>query len=192
LNIVTGELTMIAENPGNISGWVTDNKGSIRVATTTDGINQSVMYRETEKDAFKVIKTTNFKESFSPLFFDFDDKTLFVSSNVGRDKGAIIAYDPASDKELRLVYEHPEVDVSSLLRSKKRKVITGVAYETDKSHYHFLDKKREELQKKFDAKFPGYEVSLGGQNRNEDKMLLYVGSGSVSSTTFISLLLIYK
>ena len=176
LNIVSGELTMIAENPGNISGWLTDNKGSIRVATTTDGINQSVMYRESEKDAFKVIKTTNFKESFSPLFFDFDDKTLFVSSSVGRDKGAIIAYDPAADKELRMVYEHPEVDVSSLLRSKKRKVITGVAYETDKSHYHFLDKKREDLQKKFDARFPGYEVSLGGQSRNEDKMLLYVGS----------------
>ena len=176
LNIVSGELTMIAENPGNISGWLTDNKGSIRVATTTDGINQSVMYRESEKDAFKVIKTTNFKESFSPLFFDFDDKTLFVSSSVGRDKGAIIAYDPAADKELRMVYEHPEVDVSSLLRSKKRKVITGVAYETDKSHYHFLDKQREDLQKKFDARFPGYEVSMAGQNRNEDKMLLYVGS----------------
>ncbi|MFN5371263.1 MAG: alpha/beta hydrolase family protein, partial [Bacteroidia bacterium] len=129
-----------------------------------------------ESDAFKVIKTTNFKESFSPLFFDFDDKTLFVSSNLGRDKNAIIAYDPETDKELRMIYEHPEVDVSSLLRSRKRKVITAVSYETDKSHYHFLDAEREALQKKFDARFPGYEVSLAGQNKAEDKMLLYVGS----------------
>ena len=176
INIVSGEMKLVGENPGNITGWQTDNQGRIRVAVSTDGINSSVLYRNNESEAFKVIKTTNFKESFSPLFFDFDDKTLFVSSNLGRDKSAIIAYDPENDKELRMIYEHPEVDVSSLLRSKKRKVITAVAYETDKSHYHFLDADREALQKKFDARFPGYEVSLAGQSKAEDKMLLYVGS----------------
>jgi dipeptidyl aminopeptidase/acylaminoacyl peptidase len=176
INIITGEMKLVGENPGNITGWQTDNQGRIRVAVSTDGINSSVLYRNNESDAFKVIKTTNFKESFSPLFFDFDDKTLFVSSNLGRDKNAIIAYDPETDKELRMIYEHPEVDVSSLLRSRKRKVITAVSYETDKSHYHFLDAEREALQKKFDARFPGYEVSLAGQNKAEDKMLLYVGS----------------
>ncbi len=176
INIVTGEMKMIAENPGNITGWITDNTGAIRGATTTDGINTAVLYRKNETDAFQVLKSTNFKETFSPLFFDFDNKTMFVSSNLGRDKAAIIAYDPDANKELRLVYEHPEVDVSALLRSRKRKVITAVAYETDKSHYHFLDAQREALQKKFDSRFPGYEVSLTGTNRNEDKMLIYVGS----------------
>jgi dipeptidyl aminopeptidase/acylaminoacyl peptidase len=176
INIVTGEMKMIAENPGNITGWITDNTGAIRGATTTDGINTAVLYRKNETDAFQVLKSTNFKETFSPLFFDFDNKTMFVSSNLGRDKAAIIAYDPDANKELRLIYEHPEVDVSALLRSRKRKVITAVAYETDKSHYHFLDAQREALQKKFDSRFPGYEVSLTGTNRNEDKMLIYVGS----------------
>lgn len=176
INITTGEMKMIGENPGNITGWITDNTGAIRGATTTDGINTAVLYRKNETDAFQVLKSTNFKETFSPLFFDFDNKTMFVSSNLGRDKAAIIAYDPDANKELRLVYEHPEVDVSALLRSRKRKVITAVAYETDKSHYHFLDAQREALQKKFDSRFPGYEVSLTGTNRNEDKMLIYVGS----------------
>lgn len=176
INIVTGEAKMVAENPGNITSWLTDNKGAIRIATTTDGINTAVLYRKTESDAFQVLKSTNFKETFSPLFFDFDDKTLFVSSSIGRDKTAIIAYDPEAGKELRMVYEHPQVDVSSLLRSRKRKLITGVSFETDKHHYHFFDKQREQLQKKFDTQFPGYHAMLNGQNRDEDKMLLYVGS----------------
>lgn len=176
INIVTGEAKMVAENPGNITSWLTDNKGAIRIATTTDGINTAVLYRKTESDAFQVLKSTNFKETFSPLFFDFDDKTLFVSSSIGRDKTAIIAYDPEAGKELRMVYEHPQVDVSSLLRSRKRKLITGVSFETDKQHYHFFDKQREQLQKKFDTQFPGYHAMLNGQNRDEDKMLLYVGS----------------
>lgn len=176
INITTGEMKMIGENPGNITGWITDNTGAIRGATTTDGINTAVLYRKSEADAFQVLKSTNFKETFSPLFFDFDDKTLFVASSIGRDKTAIIAYDPDANKELYVLYEHPEVDVSLLRRSRKRKVNTAIVYETDKTHYHFLDKEREALQKKFESRWPGYEVSLAGTNRNEDKMLIYVGS----------------
>jgi dipeptidyl aminopeptidase/acylaminoacyl peptidase len=176
ININTGELTMVGENPGNITGWQTDNAGIIRIATTTDGINAGVLYRNSEKEPFSELITTNFKESFSPLYFDFDDKTLLVASNIGRDRTSIVKYDPIKKKEISTLFEHPEVDVSSVLRSRKRKVITGVAYETDKSHYHFFDKQREELQKKLDKRFPGYEVGLSGQNRNEDKLLITVSS----------------
>lgn len=176
LNIETGEMVMVAENPGNITGWLTDNKGNIRIATTTDGINTGVLYRSTDKEEFKELISTNFKETFSPLYFDFDDKTLLVASNLGRDKTAIVKYDPEAKKELGLIYEHPEVDVSSVLRSRKRKLITGVVYTTDRTHYHFFDKERKDLQAKLEARFPGYEVSLAGQNRNEDKMLIYTGN----------------
>ena len=176
ININTGELTMVGENPGNITGWLTDNAGIIRIATTTDGINAGVLYRNSEKEPFSEFITTNFKESFSPLYFDFDDKTLLVASNIGRDRTSIVKYDPIKKKEISTLFEHPEVDVSNVLRSRKRKVITGVAYETDKSHYQFFDKQREELQKKLDKRFPGYEVALSGQNRNEDKLLITVSS----------------
>ncbi len=33
LNLETGELTLLAENPGNIQGWMTDHNGALRVAT---------------------------------------------------------------------------------------------------------------------------------------------------------------
>ena len=176
ININTGELTMVGENPGNITGWQTDNAGIIRIATTTDGINTGVLYRNSEKEPFSELITTNFKESFSPLFFDFDDKTLLVASNIGRDRTSIVRFDPIKKKEISTLFEHPEVDVSNVLRSRKRKIITGVAYETDKNYYQFFDKQREELQKKLDKRFPGYEVGLSGQNRNEDKLLITVSS----------------
>lgn len=176
ININTAELTMVGENPGNITGWQTDNAGNIRIATTTDGINTGVLYRNSEKEPFSELITTNFKESFSPLFFDFDDKTLLVASNIGRDRTSIVKYDPIKKKEISTLFEHPEVDVSTVLRSRKRKIITGVAYETDKNYYKFFDKQREELQYKLENKFPGYEVGLSGQNRNEDKLLITVSS----------------
>jgi len=53
MNVVTGDMKMIAENPGNITGWITDHEGKLRIATTTDGVSNSLLYRQTEKDDFK-------------------------------------------------------------------------------------------------------------------------------------------
>lgn len=171
IDVNTGELKMVAENPGNITGWLTDNDGKIRIATTTDGINTSVLYRENESKPFEVLVSTNFKESFSPLYFTFDNKNIYVSSNLGRDKAAIIEYDLSTKKETKVIFEHPQVDVSSLLRSKKRKIITGVAFTTWKNEYRFFDKQREELQKKIETLLKGYDVSVTSQNKAEDKSL---------------------
>ena len=40
LNLNNGELTQLAENPGNIQGWMTDHNGKLRVALAiVDGVN---------------------------------------------------------------------------------------------------------------------------------------------------------
>ena len=147
LNVNSGELTMLAENPGNISSWMTDNNGVLRIATTSDGVNTSILYREDETKEFTSILTTNFKESVNPLFFTFDNNELYVSSNRGRDKSAIYTFDLKTGKENKLIFEHPDVDVYSLMRSKKRKIITGVIYTTDKTQRVFFDSERELIQK---------------------------------------------
>ena len=173
ININTGEMKMVAKNPGNISGWITDWNGKIRIASTTDGVNTSILYRKDENSDFKTVLTTNFKESLSPLFFTFDNgDVVYAASNLGRDKSVIVKYDLAKAKELEVIYQHPEVDVSTLLKSKKRKKITGVAFYTDKQHYHFFDDQRKQLQKELQAKLPGYEIVVTSMNKNEDKVLV--------------------
>jgi len=172
INISTGEMEMIAENPGTYTGWQTDHDGKLRIVTTTDGVNTSVLYRATEKDDFQTLITTNFKETLAPLFFTFDNKNLYVASNIGRDKTAIFEYDIDTKETTRLIYEHPEVDVSGLLRSDKRKVITGVVYLIEKRHYHFLDEDRRQLQENLEARLPGYEVVVANMSRDETKVLV--------------------
>jgi len=49
INIISGEKELISENPGNITGWLTDHDGKLRVAVTTDGINSSILYRKAKK-----------------------------------------------------------------------------------------------------------------------------------------------
>ena len=166
LNIYTGELKMVGENPGNISGWLADNAGQLRVAVTTDGVNETLLYRKTEADPFRAIVTTDFRDTLAPLFFTFDNQYLYVSSNLGQDKEAIYRYDIEQGKLLDKLYENPEVDVHDLLRSKARKVITGVSFFTDKRHYYFFDKARRQMQEFLQEQLPGYEVVAGDEGRN--------------------------
>jgi len=172
LEVNTGEMEMVAENPGNIMGWVTDNAGDIRMAVATDGVNQSLLHRASEDEDFEIVVTTNFRETIDPLFFDFDDKMLYVSSNIGRDKQAIFKYDPTTGEHGDLIFEHAEVDVANLLRSRHRKLITGVAYFTDRRHYHFFDEDRAELQRNLEERLPGYEVVYADGSRDERRILV--------------------
>ncbi|MDC2984621.1 S9 family peptidase [Candidatus Marinimicrobia bacterium] len=184
LNVNTGEMEMIAENPGNISGWMTDNSGKLRIATTSDGVNSSLLYRDKESDKFRTILTTNFKESVSPLYFTFDDQELYVSSNRGRDKSAIYKFDLNEAKEYELIFEHDQVDVYGLMRSKKRKKITGVSYTTDKRQTHFFDDWRENLQMKLETKLKGVEVAISDLSKDESKAIIITYSDRSRGTYY--------
>ncbi len=172
LTLSTGELVEVAKNPGNITGWVTDHDGKIRIAVTTDGINTSLLYRETEKNPFKTIITTTFKESCSPLFFTFDNKQLYCASNLERDKLAIVKIDPNTGKELEVLLENPDFDVSDLRYSHKRKVLTRIVWEEDKNQQKFLDPETEQLFTRLSSLLPGYEVVISSMSKDEDKLLV--------------------
>ena len=172
INVNTGELEMVAENPGNIVSWYTDHDGQLRAAKTSDGVNTSLLYRDSEKDKFQSILTTTFKETLDPVFFTFDNKNLYVASNIGRDKTAIYEYDLQKKEQTNLIFEHPDVDVTGLMKSDKRKIITGAFYILDKRHFHFFDEDRAKLQEDLEARLPGYEVVVVDFSKDETKAMV--------------------
>lgn len=172
INVNDGKMEMIAENPGNISGWMTDHDGKLRIAITNDGVNTSILHRKLESDKFESILTTDFKVSVSPLFFTFDNKNLYVASNRGQDKSGIFKFDLINAKEGKLIFEHDEVDVSGLMYSRKRKVLTGVSYTVAKNEMIFFDTWREDIQEKLEEKLPGYEVGITSFSKDETKAVV--------------------
>ncbi|MBN2807028.1 MAG: S9 family peptidase [Prolixibacteraceae bacterium] len=172
LNIETGEMVMLAENPGNIVGWMTDHEGKLRVAIASDGVNQTYLYRETENDDFIPVLTQNFKETLEPLMFTFDNKYLYARSNLGRDKEALVLYDLANAKELEVLFETDEADVSGINYSKKDKKLLGVNYYTAKRQLHFFDEEFKTFYEKISKELPGVEVSISSSNKAEDKLMI--------------------
>jgi dipeptidyl aminopeptidase/acylaminoacyl peptidase len=176
LNTATNQLKMVAENPGNITGWVTDHDGKIRAAVTSDGVSTSLLFRDNEQDKFKTVITTSFKETLAPLTFTFDNKNLFCLSNLGRDKTALVEFDPLTAKEVRVIYENPEVDIVDIGYSKLRKVLTVAYFETDKLQKHFLDTEAENIDNKIKTQIPNYLFQVNNMSKDETKMLIYTNS----------------
>ncbi len=176
LNTSTNEMLMVAENPGNITGWITDHDGKIRAAVTSDGVNTSLLYRENEKDKFKTVITTSFKETLYPALFTFDNKNLYCLSNLSRDKAALVEFDPKTASEVKVIYENPDAEVTNIDYSKLRKVLTVVYYESDKLQKHFLDAESEQIDNKIKTKIPDYTFQINYKSKDETKMLVYVSS----------------
>lgn len=185
LNVNTGDLKMVAENPGKVQDWGTDHDGKIRIAIATDGVNTTLLYRDKEEDPFRTILTTNFRESLAPLFFTFDNKYIYANSNLGRDKSAIVKYDIANNKELEMIYQHPDVDVDGMSFSRKRKVLTVITFTTWKMEWKFLDKKTEELYGKLRTHLPKDEITISSTNKNEDLFIVVSYSDRSRGTYYL-------
>ncbi|MFT3885134.1 MAG: S9 family peptidase [Flavobacteriales bacterium] len=178
VNIETGDMKPLYDNSKeNFEGWVTDHAGVIRIAVKTDGTDQLLFYRASEKDPFKQFMKVSYKDSFNPLFFTFDNKNIYASTNLnGRDKTAIVEFDIATNKEVKEIYKNDNYDVEGLNYSRKRKVLTEVTYTGEKEEEVFLDDATKKRSEKLKAKFPGYEVFVYGENDNEDKFMVWVGN----------------
>ena len=109
---------------------------------------------------------------------------MYVASNRGRDKAAIFEFNIDKAKEGELIFEHDQVDVSGLVYSKKRKVLTGVNYTVAKNDMVFFDDWREDIQQKLESQLPGYEVGITSFSKDETKAIVVTYSDRYRGTYY--------
>jgi len=178
LNVKTGETTHVAKNPGNISNWLADRNGEVRVAVASDGVVGTVLYRDSEKDEFKPFIELAAGDEVTPLAFSKDNKHIYATSNKGRDKVEVVKYDLEGKEEV--VMSNKEVDVTGVLYSAEQDKLLYGAYITDKPHYQFFDENFEKLFRKIQDKLGVHESELGINDYNKEMTKFIV---SVSSDT---------
>ena len=177
---------MLAENPGNIVGWMTDHDGKLRVAiAVVDGVNTSLLYREKEKDPFKSILTTSFKETMDPAFFTFDNKKLYAISNLGRDKDAVVEFNPVTGKEEKVLYENPLYDVDQLNYSRARKVLTVARYTSWRRERYFFDKEFEDMINFLKTRLGDIQIGITSTDKAENKSIVIAYSDKSEGTYYL-------
>ena len=176
LDLDTGELTLLAENPGNYQGWTTDHEGRLRVVyAIVDGVNTQILYRDHEGEDFRPVLTTNFRENVCYSLFTPDNKMVWGVSNRGRDKNALVLIDPATAKEREVLFEHEHYDVDALTYSRKRQCLLGAFCAGHREPVrHYFDETAREQRARLEKHFPERQIGLVDTDRDEVRCIVLV------------------
>lgn len=173
LNVRDGKMTMAAQNPGNITGWMTDSKGKLRMATSSDGVNETILYRENEQQQLKPIMTNNFKTTLFPVAFsESKPNVIYAISNVNRDKNALVELDCTTGKEKSVLFANDTLNVVEAQYSRQKGKMSYVVYETWKKEKYYLDDDAKTFYQKLDQLLPNTESRIINRDKNENVFII--------------------
>ncbi len=173
LNVRDGKMNMVAQNPGNITSWMTDSKGKLRMAVSSDGVNQTLLVRENELQNFKSVITINFKTTIMPIAFSENEPTIiYAVSDVNRDKSALVEIDCNTGKERSVLFANDTLNIVDAQYSKNRGKMDYVVGESWKKEKHYLDPAARNFYNKLDKLLPNTEWRIIDQDKNENVFIV--------------------
>jgi dipeptidyl aminopeptidase/acylaminoacyl peptidase len=139
LDLGTGTLEVVAENPGNIAGWHTDNAGRLLAASAqTSAGDTEILVRASEDEDFHSLTVYANEDGGNVYGFTPDGAALWVGSARDADLTRLVRLDLATGEET-LIHAHGEVDLSGpVLRSRTGELL-AVLYMVDRLEVAFLD-----------------------------------------------------
>jgi dipeptidyl aminopeptidase/acylaminoacyl peptidase len=193
----TGDFTLLsADSPGDVVAWVLDRNNVPRIAVkidprrSPDKPRQASFWHRASADAKwqRLALDEPFREpgGFVPLGFDYDGKTLYVSSNAGRDRAAIFPFNTETQTLGSALVEHPLIDLDGgLVFSTARKKLLGITYSADMPATAWFDDTLAKLQQRMDKTFPEHTNDILFSSDTENHVLIHSISARDPGTYFL-------
>ena len=173
VNTRTGRRTNVGfpkADSGEGESWVADDKGVGRVQVVDSQGKVRIYYRANADAPWqKLDEYPELSSGWYPVAVADDDKTLIVVDRHNRDKAAIARYDPATKTFGEVLAEHPQVDLSNLIRDQGR--VVGVAYEADRGGSAYFEEDLAKIKSAIDRALPN---TVNGMNWSRDRSLILV------------------
>ncbi|MCG8467115.1 MAG: S9 family peptidase [Gemmatimonadetes bacterium] len=142
LDLESGDLTMVAENPGRHGGYLIDHELRVRVALGQNAEGGSDIFaRDDEASEWRLVASYPPDENVNPIQFHKDNRRLYISSDHGDvDLSGLVLMDLATG-ETEEVERDPsgEVDFGSAIFSNVTDELIGTAYVADTTRIYFRD-----------------------------------------------------
>ena len=144
----------IKPDSGDYESWVVDNKGVARAFVATSKSRVRIWYHANADAPWQKLDEYSAlsPEQWAPLAVADDDRTLYTSSWRGRDKAAIVRYDPEKKAFGEVVAAHPQVDLANLVQTSS--AVVGVAYDADRAGVAWFDERLAAVQAAIDKALP--------------------------------------
>jgi len=173
LNVRNGKMEMAVKNPGNITEWYTDADAKLRLATSSDGLNETLLYRETENVPFKPVITNNFKTTLNPVAFAENERdVIYAVSNVNRDKNALVEIDCKTGREKSVLFSNDSLNVVEAQYSASTKRVAFVVCESWKKEKFYLDDSVKSFYQRIEKLLPKIESRIMDRDKAENVFLL--------------------
>jgi dipeptidyl aminopeptidase/acylaminoacyl peptidase len=141
LNLATRDLQLVAENPGNVAGWVADAKMRVRGALRAypDG-GFGLLVRETEEDDWHELFRWGPEDSLNsgPVGISEDGAQMFLRDSRDANTARLVRLD-LSTHEVEILAEDPEYDVSDVLVHPDTREVQAVAFTRARTEWIVLD-----------------------------------------------------
>ncbi|HST23387.1 MAG TPA: S9 family peptidase [Blastocatellia bacterium] len=183
LNLSTGGLELMAENPGNIAEWLVNSSGQLRVAValTPDGIE--ILARDTETGNMRSVARYKNEDEVTTKAITPDGNGLYLRSAKDSDFSRLLRLDLNTREEV-VIDQDDEADLLAIITSDKTNELLGAIYLKGRAVYHIFDSK---LEEDFKALHQVHEGNILVPSRDaEEENLIVVCSGDVDpGTTYL-------
>ncbi|MDJ0806389.1 MAG: S9 family peptidase [Gammaproteobacteria bacterium] len=180
MNLYTGRMTREVTNPGKVEHWIADHAGQVKAAIENKlgpggkELIYSLLYRADEKAAWEPVYEGKFgEEPVYPTGFAADNKTLYVLSAQGRDKAALLTFDPQTKQFGDPIFAHDRYDVTGPVLSETQHKLLAVHYATEKPQLHYIDEAYEALHRGIDQALPDTVNRIVDWTEDESLALVY-------------------
>jgi len=164
--------------------YLSDGRGSVRVMGVLEqerGYNSGKLtyyYRLAGATDWKPLSQYDERDrsGFEPVAVDHDlDVVYGFRRTDGRRSLYTIRLDGSMQEQL--IYSHPDVDLSGLLRIGRRQRVVGVTYVTDRAQSEVFDPEIKQLLGSLARAFPQQPLlRLADSSIDENKLLIFAGS----------------
>lgn len=186
LNVRNGKMDMAVKNPGNITSWFPDAKAKIRLAVSSDGVNETLLYRADEDQEFKAVITNSFKTTLIPIAFSDDrPNIIYAISNVNRNKNALVELDCNTGREAKVLFGNDSLNVVEAQYSVQKKKMAFVVSEGWKRKKFYLDEGVKEFYNKIDKLLPETESRVIDRDKAENSYILRTYTDKNPGSTYL-------
>jgi dipeptidyl aminopeptidase/acylaminoacyl peptidase len=156
VNTRSGRRALITSQvPARVQGLRIDHNDLPRVVIASERTNTLIYYQGEDQSGWQKIHDADFRQpGIVPIAIDFDGKTVYAASNVGRDTAVLVQWDPQTKTVLRTIAEIPGQDVGEVVFDRVQRKIVGVRADNERGVTHWIDEGWKATQKSIDSALP--------------------------------------
>ncbi len=187
IDLSTGEAVEVQRPVAGVWSWFADADGVIRVGVDYGERRTRIHYRATATDQLRRHETRRnlFDDSVIDLIrFTTNAEHGVIVTNAETGRFGLYEYDFATDTRGATLFEHPEVDVASVVFGADG-AVDGVAYEDDRPRTRWFNPEMAALQAQLDRALPGKTNVIINRSRDRNRTLVFSGAADDPGTFYI-------